>query len=41
MSSEFQHMKDMLRGFLVGELAAEGGVVTVEPLLKEEGKEED
>ena len=41
MSSGCQHVQDMLQGFIVGELAAEGGVATVELLLEEKGKEED
>ena len=34
-------MWDMLLGFFVGELAAEGGVAIAEPLLEVEGKEEN
>ena len=41
MSSGCWCMQDVLWGFLVGELAAKGGVAIAEPLLEEEGEEED
>ena len=34
-------MRDILQGFLTAELAVEGGVATVEPLLEEEDEKED
>ena len=40
-SPDVQHVRDMLKEFLAGELAAEGGVAAVEQLLEEEGEEED